>query len=187
VFARLARTVSAFDEGFNMTQPCHSYRRVIAIAAGSLMSLVAGCATTPTAPTDVVTTGMSNPEIALRDSMRLVDAEMTTLGMLNTPGPTRMAETIVPGELQKTVTFAFAGPLDDGVRQLAETVGYTVTITPPPPPLPGTAPLPPLTVNVTTGFVTAVSAFSALGDAAGTRALVRVDPQRHLVEVIHHA
>ena len=93
----------------------------------------------------------------------------------------------MPGELQKTVTFAFVGSLDDGVRRLAETVGYTVSITPAPAPQPGTTPLPPLTVSVTTGFVTAVAAFSALGDAAGNRALVRGDPQHHSVEVVHYA
>ena len=170
-----------------MTQPRPSCRIVVAVAAGSLMALLAGCAATPNVGTDVLTTGMANPEVALRESMRLVDAEMTKLGTLSAPALPRITETIVPGELQKIVTFAFAGPLDDGVRQLAATVGYAVSITPPPPPLLGAAPLPPLTVSVTTGFVTAVAAFSALGDAAGSRAMVRVDPQRHLVEVIHHA
>ena len=170
-----------------MTQSCLSNRIVRAVAASGLVALLAACAATPDVGTDVLTTGMANPEIALRESMRLVDAEMTKLGTLNTPAAPRITETIVPGELQKTVTFAFVGSLDDGVRELAEAVGYTVTITPPPPPQPGTAPLPPLTVNVTTGFVTAVAAFSALGEAAGSRAMVRVDPQRHLVEVIYYA
>ncbi len=135
----------------------------------------------------MLTNGTANPEVALRESLRLVDAEMTKLGMLNAPAPPRIAETIVPGELQKTVTFALIGSLDDGVRKLADTVGYTVSITPAPAPPPGTAPLPPLTVNVTTGFVTAIAAFGALGGAAGSRALVRVDPQRQSVEVIHYA
>jgi defect-in-organelle-trafficking protein DotD len=147
--------------------------------------LLAGCASTPRVGTDVATTGMPNPEVALRDAMSLVDAEMTKLGTL-APGP-RVTEPIVPGELQQTVTFAFSGLLDDGVRQLAQTVGYTVSITPPPAPQPGQAAAPPLTVSVSTGFVTALGAFTAIGDAAGSRALVRVDAQRHLVEVIHHA
>jgi defect-in-organelle-trafficking protein DotD len=147
--------------------------------------LLAGCARTPRVGTDVATTGMPNPEVALRGSMSLVDAEMTRLGTL-APGP-RVAEPIVPGELQKTVTFAFSGLLDDGVRALAETVGYTVSITPPPAPMAGQAAAPPLTVRVSTGYVTALGAFTAIGDAAGSRALVRVDPQHHLVEVIHYA
>ena len=163
--------------------PSHSAPAPVHLA---ILALLASC-TTPNVGTDVLTTGMANPELALRESMRLVDAEMTKLGTLSSPGPVRMVEPIVPGELQKTVTFAFAGPLDDGVRKLAETVGYRVAITPPPPPAPGVAASAPLTVNVTTGFVTAYAAFSALGNAAGSRALVRVDPQRHLVEVIHYA
>ncbi len=172
-----------------MTHPISSPHSTITFVGASLitMALLAGCGVTSNVGTDVLTTGMPNPEIALRESMRLVDAEMTTLGTMNAPAAGRMSQAIVPGELQKTVTFAFVGALDDGVRKLAETVGYTVTVTPPPPPKPGSAPLPPLTVSISTGFVTAVSAFSALGDAAGSRAMVRVDPQHHLVEVIHYA
>jgi defect-in-organelle-trafficking protein DotD len=123
---------------------------------------------------------MPNPEAALRDSIHLVDAEMTRLGSMS-PQQQRFDEPVVPDELNKTVTFAFSGPLDEGVRKLADTVGYKVEITP------ALAPVSPLIVNVTTGFVTVLKAFAAIGDAAGTRALVRVDPLRHLVEVIHHA
>ena len=148
-------------------------------------ALLAGCAHTPRVGTDVATAGMPNPEVALRDSMSLVDAEMTKLGTL-APAQ-RIAQPIVPGELQKTVTFAFSGLLDDGVRKLAETVGYTVTVTPPPAPQPGQTAAPALAVSVSTGYVTALGAFAAIGNAAGSRALVRVDAQRHLVEVIHYA
>ena len=161
-----------------------TYRRLI-LAPLLATVLLAGCAHTPRVGTDVATAGMPNPEVALRDSMSLVDAEMTKLGTL-APGP-RVAEPIVPGELQKTVTFAFSGPLDDGVRRLAETVGYTVSITPPPAPAPDQAAAAPLTISVSTGYVTALGAFTAIGNAAGSRALVRVDAQHHLVEVIHYA
>ena len=155
---------------------------------GILLLALAACST-PKVETDVLTTGMANPEIALRESMRLVDAEMTSLGTLGVRGalPVRISEPIVPGELQKTVTFAYSGPFDDGVRRLAEEVGYRVKVTPAPPPAPGQVAQGPLTVNVSTGFVTAYAALKALGDAAGSRALVRVDPQRHLVEVIYNA
>lgn len=157
------------------------------MAAVSLLALSA--CTAPRVGTDVLVTGMPNPEVALRDSMRLVDAEMTSLGTLGRSAglPVRIAEPIVPGELQKTVTFTYSGPLDDGVRRLADEVGYRLTITPAPPPAPGQVAPGPLTVNVSTGFVTAYAALKALGDAAGSRALVRVDPRRHLVEVIYNA
>lgn len=161
-------------------------RRVARPAAIAVLLLaMAGCST-PNVGTDVPTTGMPNPEIALRDSMRQVDAEITSLGTLGA-APTRMAQPVVPGELQKTVTFAYSGPLDDGARKLADAVGYKLAITPAPAPAPG-APAPAaVTVNVSTGFVTAFAALQALGEAAGTRAIVRVDPQRHLVEVIYRA
>ena len=152
---------------------------------GILLLALAACST-PKVETDVLTTGMANPEIALRESMRLVDAEMTSLGTLG-GGASRFSEPVVPGELQKTVTFTYAGPLEDGARRLAQEVGYRVTVTLPPPAAQGQATPGPLTVNVTTGFVTAYAALKALGDAAGSRAIVRVDPRRHLVEVIYNA
>ena len=169
-----------------MNSPFHRRAARTGMAAVSLLALAA--CTTPKVGTDVLVTGMPNPEIALRDSMRLVDAEMTSLGTLGMRGalPVRISEPVVPGELQKTVTFAYSGSLDDGARRLAEEVGYRLTITLPPP-APGQVAPGPLIVNVSTGFVTAYAALKALGDAAGSRALVRVDPQRHLVEVIYNA
>ena len=173
--------------GPRCTAPLHRRTARTGMAAALLLALAA-CAS-PRVGTDVLTTGMPNPEVALRDSMRLVDAEMTSLATLGARGalPVRIAEPILPGELQKTVTFAYSGLLDDGARRLADEVGYRLTVTPPPPPAPGQVAQGPLTVNVSTGFVTAYAALKALGDAAGSRALVRVDPQRHLVEVIYNA
>ena len=112
---------------------------------------------------------MPNPELAPRDSVSQVGAEMSRLDALD-PRPL-MAEPIVPGELQKTVSIAFSGLLDDGVRKPAETVCYTVAITPTPAPLPGQAAAAPLTVSVSTGFVTALGAFSAIGDAAAATSM----------------
>ena len=144
--------------------------------------LVAGCADIPNVGTDVATTGMPNTEIALRDSMRLVDAEMGKLGGLAPAlAPSAAAGPVVPGELQKVVTFTWAGSLEDGVRQLAGNVGYAVALVPAPP---GQAPA---AVSVATGPVPVIQAFQALGDAAGARATVRVDPARRQVEVLYHA
>ena len=169
------------------TAPLHR-RASVTCMAGALLLALAACAT-PNVGTDVLTTGMPNPEVALRDSMRLVDGEMTSLGTLGARAalPVRISEPIVPGELQKTVTFAYSGSLDDGARRLANEVGYRLAITPAPPTAPGQVAPGPVTVNVSTGFVTAYAALKALGDAAGSRAIVRVDPQRHLVEVIYNA
>ena len=142
--------------------------------------LAAGCST-PNVGTDVAMTGMPNAEVALRDSMRLVDAEMGKLGVM-TPTPLRRSEApAVPGELQKVVTFDWSGSLEDGVRKLAGTVGYVVTIEPPPP---GKASV---QVAVATGAVPIINAFQALGEAAGVRAMVRVDPARRQVDVMYRA
>ena len=116
-----------------------SQRRLVRAGIAALSLLALAACTPPRVGTDVLVIGMPNPEVALRDSMRLVDAEMTSLGTLGTRGalPVRISEPIVPGELQKTVTFAYSGPLDDGARRLADEVGYRLTVTPPPPPAPG--------------------------------------------------
>ena len=150
----------------------------------ALALLVAGCADFPMVGNDVAMAGMPNTEVALRDSMRLVDAEMGKLGglapTLSAPVPSA-AGPVVPGELQKVVTFTWSGSLEDGVRQLAGNVGYAVAVIPAPP---GQAPA---AVSVATGPVPVIQAFRALGDAAGARATVRVDPARRQVEVLYHA
>ena len=142
--------------------------------------LIAGCST-PDIGTDVAMTGMPNAEVALRDSMRLVDAEMGKLGVM-TPTPLgRSEEPVVPGELQKLVTFDWSGSLEDGVRKLAGNVGYAVAIQPPPP---GQVSL---QVAVATSAVPIINAFQALGEAAGARATVRIDPARRQVDVLYRA
>ena len=152
------------------------------LSALAMALLIAGCTEFPNVGTDVATTGMPNTEIALRDSMRLVDAEMGKLGGLApAPAPSAAASPVLPGELQKVVTFTWAGSLEDGVRQLAGNVGYAVALVPAPP---GQAPA---AVSVATGPVPVIQAFQALGDAAGARATVRVDPARRQVEVLYHA
>lgn len=154
-----------------------------AVPLGSVLViglLAAGCST-PNIGTDVAMTGMPNAEVALRDSMRLVDAEMGKLGVM-TPTPLGRSEgPVVPGELQKVVTFDWSGSLEDGVRKLAGNVGYTVAVLPPPP---GQAPA---QVAVATGAVPIIQAFQALGEAAGTRVMVTVDPARRQVDVTYRA
>ena len=153
------------------------------LSALAMALFIAGCTEFPNVGTDVATTGMPNTETALRDSMRLVDAEMGKLGGLApAPAPSAAAAgPVVPGELQKVVTFTWAGTLEDGVRQLAGNVGYAVAVIPAPP---GQAPA---AVSVATGPVPVIQAFQALGDAASARATVRVDPARRQVEVLYHA
>lgn len=154
-------------------------RRIMPLLPACMLALplLAACAT-PNVGTDVATAGMPNAEVALRDSMRQVDAEMASLGMM-TPAQSYAAP-VVPAELNRPVVFSWNGPLEAGVRTVAERVGYRVVVTSEP----GARPV---TVAVDTGPATALEAFAALGVAAGASATVRVDTQRRQVEVIHHA
>lgn len=146
--------------------------------------LVAGCALGGCAasvhpvPTTVATPGMPNAEEALLQSMHHVDAEMAELGQYR---PTVMVSSapVIPGDLQRTVSFRWSGPLDQGVAKLAQSVGYTFYVTAPPD-------AQPLTVSLEVTNVSAFQAFQALGEEAGTKATVEVDPLHHQVQVIHH-
>jgi defect in organelle trafficking protein DotD len=85
---------------------------------------------------------------------------------------------VVPAELEKPVQFVWSGPLDAGVKKLAGSIGYSVTVSGPQNPQPLN-----VMVNVS-GQV--LAAFQALGSQAGAIATVEVDPLHHQVEVVHH-
>ncbi len=145
-------------------------------AAFGLLALLAGCATT-TVASDVETAGMPNAEVALQRSLDRVDR---TMGQLGQYGVARQAQPVVPAELQRLVSLTWNGPLDGGVKALADRIGYRFVVTAPS----GAAPVQ-VAVNMTN--VPVVELLKAMGDAAGASATVVVDPDRHLVEVQHHA
>ena len=151
----------------------------IRLASLASLALLAGCAATPNAGTDVETTGMPNAELALRRAIDQVNSQMAQLGRLQ-PGATDFATNpVMPNELQRIVAFTWSGPLDAGVQKLAASIGYQVAVT-------ATADSPPLPVSVNLASTTVVSAFAALGDQAGPRATVEVDPLHHRIAVTHH-
>ena len=139
---------------------------------------LAGCASVTPVPTTVEMPGMPNPEAALQQSMQHVDAEMAELGGMS-PVATQLAEPVVPEDLQRTVSFAWNGPLDAAVAKLATSVGYTFFTS-------GPASQKPLNVVIQISSVPAYRVFQALGEEAGSLATVQIDPQHHQVEVIHH-
>jgi defect in organelle trafficking protein DotD len=145
------------------------------IAAG----LLSGCVSVTPVPTTVEMPGMPNPEAALQQSIRHVDAEMAELGQLN-PSTTEVAQPVLPEDLRRTVTFTWKGPLDAGVAKLAASIGYTFYTT-------GPAPQQPLNVAIQISSVPIYQVFQALGEEAGARATVQLDPLHHQVQVIHHA
>lgn len=141
-------------------------------------ALLSGCAGVTPVPTDVATTGMPNAELALQNSLTNVRAAMGELnGMAVTPPVAQPA--IVPGELNRPINFAWNGPLDQGVQKLADLVGYHMSVYAP-------QNGKPLVVSVQVSNVTALDAFRAIGNAAGTAASVVVDPQHQSVVVEHH-
>jgi defect-in-organelle-trafficking protein DotD len=151
-----------------------------ALAAPLVAAVLFGGCAAPVypVPTTVVTPGMPNPEVALQQSMQHVDAEMAELGQYE-PTPVVSAAPVVPEDLQRIVSFQWSGPLDQGVAKLAQSVGYTFYTTAP-------ANAQPLVVSVEIAGVPAYQVFQALGEQAGTRATVEVDPLHHQVQVIHH-
>ena len=141
--------------------------------------LVTGCASVTPVPTTVATPGMPNPEEALRQSMQHVDAEMAQLGQMSPAAVQVAQQTVVPEDLQRTVTFTWNGPLDAGVAKLAASIGYTFYTT-------GPSTQQPLNVAIAISSVPVFRVFQALGEEAGTQATVQIDPQHHQVQVIHH-
>ena len=151
-------------------------------------ALLAACSAVTPVPTDVALPGMPNPEVALRQSMATVSREVSGLGGLSLPpvaaaaplsaAPARHAGPVLPEPLGRIVTFEWNGPLEEGVARLAQTVGYTFFVTAPQ----GNTPVP---VAVTVRDVPASEAFRALGEAAGSRATVRLVPTRSQVQVIY--
>jgi defect in organelle trafficking protein DotD len=143
------------------------------------MGLLGGCVA-PNVPTDVAMTGMPNAELALRWALDQINTDMTQIGGMQPAAAIAgtASDAVVPAELQKPVRFVWSGPLDDGVRHLAASIGYAVAVSGPPHPQPIL-----VAVNVD-GPV--IGAFQALGTQAGASAIVAVDPLHHQIQVIHH-
>jgi defect-in-organelle-trafficking protein DotD len=144
------------------------------------MLSLAGCAA-PKVQTDVETTGMPNAELALQRAITQVNADMAQIGTMGPERPYTATRTrmVIPDELRKPVDFIWTGSLDEGVRKLADSIGYQTIIN-----RPQNAQPIPIAVNI---VGTVISAFHTLGDQAGSAATVAVDPRHHQVQVIHHA
>jgi defect in organelle trafficking protein DotD len=152
--------------------------RAVIVPAVLGLGLLVGCAST-NVPTDVSTTGMPNAELALRRTLDQVNTDMTQIGGMQPTGSAMASATpVVPAELEKPVQFVWNGPLDVGVKKLANSIGYSVVVSGPQNPQPLT-----VAVNVN-GQV--LGAFQALGSQAGAIATVEVDPLYHQVQVVHH-
>lgn len=151
-------------------------RHYLPLAAAGLL---AACATAKVDP-NVDAYGMPNAELALQRSMDRVGAAMSSLGGM-TVGyrPVSVQPAVVPAELQRPLSFAWVGPIDTGVKALADRIGYKLVVSKPANPAP-------ITVGVSMTDASAIDLFRAMGEAAGNQATVIVDPDHQQVLVQHH-
>ncbi len=145
--------------------------------------LLSGCTGIVKVAPGVDAGGMPNAELALQRSMQQVDAALRDLRgaqpARRAADATAPAPAIVPAELNRPDSFAWSGPLDAGAKALADRIGYRLVISLPPNPQP-------IVVAVDRRGVRILDIFEALGQAAGARATVIVDPDHRQVDVQHH-
>jgi DotD protein len=146
--------------------------------AGVLALSLAGCGVTPVA-LNVDTPGISNPEVALQKSMDETAREMTRIGAMQPSTAVASQPAVVAGELDRTVSMQWSGPLDGAVKRLGETIGYSTAIT-------DTMPHARVNVAVDPAPRRVYDILHSLGDQAGDAATVRVDQPHQLLEVIYH-
>jgi defect-in-organelle-trafficking protein DotD len=131
-------------------------------------------------PTMVSTPGMPNPEIALQTTMQDVHSEMAELNGIVPPAPTSPTTPVVPANLNRVVSFSWNGPLDQAVAKLALSIGYTFYVSAP-------QASKRMDVSIDVNSVSVYDIFQMLGNDAGSRATVSVDPLNHNVQVTYHA
>jgi defect-in-organelle-trafficking protein DotD len=142
---------------------------------------LAACAT-PVQPvaTLVVTPGMPNPEIAMQTTMQNVHSEMAELNNIQPPAPAPAPTPVMPADLNRVVSFSWNGSLDQAVAKLALSIGYTFYVSAPQNAVP-------MDVSIEVNALPVYDILQMLGNDAGNRATVEVDPLNHQVEVVYHA
>ncbi|NHN89974.1 DotD/TraH family lipoprotein [Acetobacter conturbans] len=146
--------------------------------APALLLCLAACST-PGHPGPVETTGMPNTELALQRAIQSTDHDMAEFGALRptVSVPATTADNAqVPEELRRSVWFVWKGPLLPGVKKLGREIGYTVATR-------GDREDVPVDINTTAPVL---DHLRALGDQAGNRATVAVDPVTHSITVTYN-
>ncbi|WP_294537736.1 DotD/TraH family lipoprotein [uncultured Rhodoblastus sp.] len=149
------------------------------VSIGLAAWCLAGCAQVTPIATTVPMPGMPNAEFALQRSMSDVGVEMARIGKI---GPEVVASDrpiVVPGELDRRVSFQWNGSLDDAVRELGKVVGYTVEIRG------ASIFMPRVQVSIDPAPRRVFDLFIILGEQAGSQAVVRLDSRHHVVEVVY--
>ena len=156
-------------------------QRVLPISTAALLLGLAGCSTVSPIAATVENPGMANAEVALQQSMGETGRELSRIGDMRPAAVASARPKVLPGELEREISFQWHGSLDDAVRELAKIVGYTVEIRN------ATIFTERVQVSIEPPPRRAYDLFRELGVQAGARAGVHVDPQHHSVEVVYHA
>lgn len=138
------------------------------------LAACSGAGFTPVDPT-VAMVGMPNAEQALQQAISRTDAAMSRFGGLQVASarpPLPSPQPIVASPLQKPVAFVFNGRLDDGVKLLADRIGYRFILDRP-------DKTPTLPLSLTLPNTPVLDVLRAIGEQAGDRADVIADPRRH--------
>ena len=145
---------------------------------GLLALSLAACAAAPVAPT-VDQPGMPNAEVALQKSMDETARELQRIGAIEPSAAAAAKPAVVAAELDRVVSMSWNGALDGAVRRLGDTIGYRTAVT-------GNAPPAGVNVAVDPAPQRVYDILHGLGDQAGEAAVVRVDQQHQILEVIYH-
>lgn len=105
---------------------------------------------------------------------------LAAVEVTRTPSAAAAAATIpnAPPELQRAVTFSWAGPAEDVARDMAARAGYSFRTV-------GDQPPTPIMVSMSIYNQPMIEVFRDLGLQMGTRADLKLDASRRVVEIIY--
>lgn len=122
------------------------------------------------------------PTLMLADAADRATRALETLAAVEQGRtPSAAAAAMVPNappELQKAVTFTWAGPVEPVARDLAGRAGYTFRTI-------GNAPVSPIIVNLNAYNQPMIAVLRDIGLQMGTRADLRLDANTRMVEIIY--
>jgi len=105
---------------------------------------------------------------------------MAELNNIQPPAPAPAPTPVMPADLNRVVSFSWNGSLDQAVAKLALSIGYTFYVSAPQNAVP-------MDVSIEVNALPVYDILQMLGNDAGNRATVEVDPLNHQVEVVYHA
>lgn len=161
------------------------YSYIARFGALSLVVMLAACGTFGAhkgAQKPQLVAEPDGPTLMLADAADRATRALETLAAVEqSRTPTAAAAAMVPNappELQKAVTFTWAGPVEPVARDLAGRSGYTFNTV-------GSAPTAPIVVNINAYNQPIVHVLRDIGLQMGSRADLRLDANARVVEIIY--